>query len=95
MQSLKRKQTSWLKMAWTNSWKNTDWSATRDRPAQAPQPQQFREERGISRSCWDIWRRKGLLPTLFQPAGPKGRVTILPEAESAWERRFAASEAAE
>jgi hypothetical protein len=38
----------------------------------------------IGRSTWYDWASKGLTPQVLQPAGPKGRAFITPEAEAAW-----------
>jgi hypothetical protein len=42
----------------------------------------------IAPSTFHLWRKSGRAPDVFQPAGPGGRVRILPEAKTAWRTRF-------
>ena len=51
----------------------------------------FCQRKGISRSTFNRWKRKGLAPDVVQPAGPGGKQTITPEAEDAWDLRYTAT----
>jgi hypothetical protein len=51
---------------------------------------QFCRDYDIGRATFFKWRQQGLGPAIMQPAGPRGRVVITPEAEAAWKVRHTA-----
>jgi hypothetical protein len=48
--------------------------------------EEFCASLGISRSTFEVWRRRGLGPAELQPI-PGGRIIITDEAEAAWKAR--------
>jgi hypothetical protein len=57
-------------------------------PACGKTPDQFCDTWGISRSTWNNWQKRRTGPAVTQPAGPRGRQIITPEAEAEWARQY-------